>query len=42
VGNSASPDATQAEQDAALAALGISPADIGLVPLSTTTAGLLP
>jgi len=40
-GNSDSPDASQSDQDAALAALGISPADLGLVPTSTTS-GLLP
>jgi serine protease AprX len=41
-GNSDSPDASQSDQDAALAALGISPADLGLAPLSTTSSGLLP
>jgi serine protease AprX len=41
-GNSDSPDASQSDQDAALAALGIDPADLGLAPLSTTSSGLLP
>jgi hypothetical protein len=41
-GNSDSPDASQSDQDAALAALGISPDDLGLAPLSTTSSGLLP
>ncbi|MDX6454032.1 MAG: hypothetical protein QOD48_139, partial [Gaiellaceae bacterium] len=41
-GNSDSPDASQSDQDAALAALGIDPADLGLAPLATTSSGLLP
>jgi serine protease AprX len=41
-GNSDSPDASQSDMDAALAALGINPADLGLAPLSTTSSGLLP
>jgi hypothetical protein len=41
-GNSDSPDASQSDQDAALAALGIDPNDLGLAPLSTTSSGLLP